>query len=141
MISHGLVSSGLFSLGNITYEKTGTRRLYLVKGVLNVMPIISFFWFILCIINIGAPPTINLFGEIILFIAILNISSYMGLLLGLSRFLAAGYSLYLYTVMHHGQRSIFINFIGELGVRNKNILFFHCFPVVIYIIGRQHLIL
>jgi NADH-ubiquinone oxidoreductase chain 4 len=43
IIAHGLVSSGLFSLGNMVYENTGTRSLYLVKGLLSVLPSISLF--------------------------------------------------------------------------------------------------
>jgi NADH:ubiquinone oxidoreductase subunit 4 (subunit M) len=74
IIAHGLVSSGLFSIGNITYENTGTRRIYIIKGLLRILPSISIFWFIFRVMNIGAPPSINLLGEIILITRILNIS-------------------------------------------------------------------
>lgn len=41
MISHGLCSSGLFYLANVVYDRTGSRRLYVSKGLLNLMPRIS----------------------------------------------------------------------------------------------------
>jgi NADH:ubiquinone oxidoreductase subunit 4 (subunit M) len=41
IIAHGLSSSALFSLANLTYEDTHTRRMYLIKGLLSSAPIIS----------------------------------------------------------------------------------------------------
>jgi NADH-ubiquinone oxidoreductase chain 4 len=66
IIGHGLCSSGLFCLSNLVYERIGRRRLFINKGLLNFMPRISLFWFLLCSSNIAAPPSLNLLGEIIL---------------------------------------------------------------------------
>lgn len=137
IIAHGLVSSGLFSIGNITYENTGTRRIYIIKGLLRILPSISIFWFIFRVMNIGAPPSINLLGEIILITRILNISFWMRLLLGISRFLAAAYSLYLYTSIHHGQFSSIINVVYPGSSRNITVIFFHIFPAIFFIISSQ----
>ena len=41
IIAHGLVSSGLFCIANITYELTGTRSIALTKGLCNMLPLIS----------------------------------------------------------------------------------------------------
>lgn len=38
MIAHGLCSSGLFCLSNISYERFGSRRLLVNKGLMNLMP-------------------------------------------------------------------------------------------------------
>lgn len=59
IISHGVVSAGLFSLVNIVYDKVRSRRIYLVKGVLSISPICSLLIFFLCILNIGCPPSLN----------------------------------------------------------------------------------
>jgi len=64
IIAHGLCSSGLFCLANITYERLGSRRLLINKGLLNFMPSITLWWFLLSASNIAAPPTLNLLGEI-----------------------------------------------------------------------------
>lgn len=140
MVAHGLVSSGLFALGNMVYENTGTRRLYLVKGLLSVLPSMSLFWFLFRIINMAAPPSINLLGEIILIASILNVSFYMSLLLGVSRFLAAAYSLYLYTCIHHGQFSSVINCVYPGSCRNMTVLFLHAAPVIFFIFCRQFVV-
>jgi NADH-ubiquinone oxidoreductase chain 4 len=41
IIAHGLCSSGLFCLANIRYERLGSRRLLINKGLLNFMPRLS----------------------------------------------------------------------------------------------------
>lgn len=41
IVSHGLCSSGLFCLANITYERLGSRRLFLNKGLINLIPRMS----------------------------------------------------------------------------------------------------
>lgn len=74
IISHGLVSSGLFSIANITYENTSSRSIYITKGLLIIIPKLSIFWFLLSVINIGAPPSINLLREIFLLTRILRSS-------------------------------------------------------------------
>ena len=133
------MSSGLFSIANITYENTSTRRIYLTKGLLSILPRISIFWFMLRVINIGAPPSINLLGEIILLTRILSISTCMSLLVGISRFLAAAYSLYLFVSIHHGQPGMYLNRSPSGNMRNISIVFFHIIPVVIFIFCSQYI--
>lgn len=41
IIAHGLISSGLFCIANMTYEYTHTRRIALTKGLLATSPILS----------------------------------------------------------------------------------------------------
>jgi NADH-ubiquinone oxidoreductase chain 4 len=41
IIAHGLSSSALFCIANITYEYTHTRRVALTKGLLIILPTIS----------------------------------------------------------------------------------------------------
>ena len=72
MVGHGLCSSGLFCLANIVYERLGSRSLYIRKGLLNFMPRIGLWWFLLRIGNIAAPPRLNLLGEIQLITAVVR---------------------------------------------------------------------
>jgi NADH:ubiquinone oxidoreductase subunit H len=39
-------------------------RLIISRGLLNLIPSITFWWFILSACNIAAPPSLNLLGEI-----------------------------------------------------------------------------
>ena len=38
MVAHGLCSSGLFCLSNISYERFGRRSLLVNRGLINLMP-------------------------------------------------------------------------------------------------------
>jgi NADH-ubiquinone oxidoreductase chain 4 len=43
IIAHGLCSSGLFCLANVSYERTGSRSLLVNRGLLNLIPSIAFW--------------------------------------------------------------------------------------------------
>nr|YP_007317336.1 NADH dehydrogenase subunit 4 [Procambarus fallax]AGA56113.1 NADH dehydrogenase subunit 4 [Procambarus fallax]ALM30840.1 NADH dehydrogenase subunit 4 [Procambarus fallax]ALM30853.1 NADH dehydrogenase subunit 4 [Procambarus fallax] len=102
MVGHGLCSSGLFCLSNIIYERLGSRSLLINKGLLNLMPSLGLWWFLLSISNMAAPPTLNLLGEINLIISMISWSKVsMISLIGLS-FFSAAYTLYLYSISQHG---------------------------------------
>jgi NADH-ubiquinone oxidoreductase chain 4 len=67
IIAHGLCSSGLFCLANISYERLGSRSLLIRRGLLGLIPSMSFWWFMLSACNMSAPPSLNLLGEFRLF--------------------------------------------------------------------------
>nr|ANJ70522.1 NADH dehydrogenase subunit 4 [Hygrotus confluens] len=103
MIAHGLCSSGLFCLANISYERLNSRSMFLNKGMINLMPSMALWWFLLCSSNMAAPPSLNLLGEIGLLNSLMSWStSLVGCLMLLS-FFSAVYTLYLYSFTQHGK--------------------------------------
>jgi len=66
IIAHGLCSSGLFCLANIYYERSIRRRFYINKGIISLLPRMTFFKFLFRVNNMAAPPSLNLLGEILL---------------------------------------------------------------------------
>nr|YP_008757815.1 NADH dehydrogenase subunit 4 [Agrotis segetum]AGO44135.1 NADH dehydrogenase subunit 4 [Agrotis segetum] len=103
MIGHGLCSSGMFCLANISYERLHSRSLYINKGMMNFMPSMSLWWFLLMSSNMAAPPSLNLMGEISLINSLMSWSWVSMLMLMLISFFSAGYSLYLYSFVQHGK--------------------------------------
>nr|AXA45226.1 NADH dehydrogenase subunit 4 [Clavatula tripartita] len=128
MLSHGLCSSALFALANYTYEKTHTRSLFLSKGMLMIFPILAMWWFLFCIMNMAAPPSINLLGEIMIFPSAIFSSSYYLISVGLMSFLAALYSMYLYTVIQHGAKPKFIKPSSQFKIPGFTLFFLHWIP-------------
>ena len=59
-------------MANIVYERIGSRSLLINKGLLNIIPSMALWWFLLRIGNMAAPPSINLLGEINLIIRVLS---------------------------------------------------------------------
>nr|YP_010953255.1 NADH dehydrogenase subunit 4 [Aoteapsyche colonica]WMQ76504.1 NADH dehydrogenase subunit 4 [Aoteapsyche colonica] len=129
MIGHGLCSSGLFVLINLMYERLGSRSLMINKGLLNLMPNLSMWWFLLLSSNMAAPPSMNLFGEISLLMSIISWSSVTMIFLGLISFFSAAYSLYIFSFSQHGMifKGLF-NF-GSVTLREYLLLVLHWLPL------------
>lgn len=137
MIAHGLCSSGLFYLVNLTYERLGSRRLLINKGILTFMPGVTIWWFLLCSRNIAAPPSLNLIGEIGLLNSILAWSQFSIILLILVSFFRAAYSLYLYSFSQHGKFNSG-NYSFSFGiVREYLVLILHWLPVNLLFIKSE----
>lgn len=139
IIAHGLCSSGLFCLANISYERLGSRRLFLNKGLINLMPRIALWWFIFRACNMAAPPSLNLLGEIMLINRLVSWRFLSMLFLALISFFRAGYSLYLYSYRQHGKiySGIYSFFNGF--VREYLLLFLHWLPLNLLIIKGEYL--
>nr|YP_009169455.1 NADH dehydrogenase subunit 4 [Galeodea echinophora]AKL90652.1 NADH dehydrogenase subunit 4 [Galeodea echinophora] len=134
MISHGFCSSALFALANYTYEKTHTRSLFLSKGMLMLLPSLALWWFMFCVMNMAAPPSINLMGEIMIFPCAIFSSSYFLMSLGLMSFLAALYSMYLFTSIQHGGSPKFISPFSEFKMPGFTLFLLHWIPANLLII-------
>nr|ABW82634.1 NADH dehydrogenase subunit 4 [Pista cristata] len=129
MIAHGLCSSALFALANTLYETTHTRSLFLTKGLLALFPTMTLFWFMFSAANMAAPPSLNLSSEIILLSSILSSSLATAPFIAFSSFLAAVYSLFLYTATQHGSPTNFINPLSIFSQRNYILFSLHLIPL------------
>ena len=134
ILAHGLCSSGLFVLVNFSYERIIRRRIYLNKGLINLIPSISLWWFLLCSSNIAAPPSINLIGEIILINRIVSYNYLRIFFLIIISFFRAVYSLYLYAFSQHGMFNSGIYSLSLNSLREYLIIFLHWVPLNILII-------
>nr|YP_009184029.1 NADH dehydrogenase subunit 4 [Pyrinioides aurea]ALN96958.1 NADH dehydrogenase subunit 4 [Pyrinioides aurea] len=134
MISHGLCSSGMFCLANINYERLHSRSLFINKGMMNFMPSMSLWWFLLMSSNMAAPPSLNLMGEISLINSLVGWSWLTMILLMLISFFSAGYSLYLYSYTQHGKYygGIYSFYMGVS--REYLILMLHWLPLNILVL-------
>nr|YP_010902377.1 NADH dehydrogenase subunit 4 [Aedes japonicus]UUK33495.1 NADH dehydrogenase subunit 4 [Aedes japonicus]UYE93291.1 NADH dehydrogenase subunit 4 [Aedes japonicus japonicus]WON66433.1 NADH dehydrogenase subunit 4 [Aedes japonicus] len=129
MIAHGLCSSGLFCLANISYERMGSRSLLINKGMLNFMPSLSLWWFLLCSGNMAAPPTLNLLGEISLLNSIVSWSWLTMISLAFLSFFSAAYTLYLFAYSQHGKIYSGVYFFSSGSVREFLLLMLHWLPL------------
>lgn len=134
IIAHGLRSSALFVVANINYEITSTRRLYITKGLIALIPILTIWWFLFVGRNIAAPPTINLLREIILITSIMSANMWRTILLAIVRFFTAVYSLYIFTSINHGTYTTFTNSLINVKSKDFSLILIHIVPVVILII-------
>lgn len=97
MVSHGLVSSALFLLIGVLYDRYHTRSVLYYGGLATVMPLFATFFFMFTISNFSFPGTSNFVGELLIFIGLGFTSAYFVLILGaISTFFGLVYSLLLY---------------------------------------------
>nr|YP_011036636.1 NADH dehydrogenase subunit 4 [Planaphrodes nigricans]WRK21240.1 NADH dehydrogenase subunit 4 [Planaphrodes nigricans] len=102
MVGHGMCSSGLFCLANISYCRLLSRSFFINKGLVSFMPSISFFWFLFCCFNMSCPPSINFLSEFMMMISIISYWSFSCLLIFFISFFSAVFSFYLYSFTQHG---------------------------------------
>ena|ERR1700743_1171251 len=140
MVAHGLSSSGLFCIVNIYYERSGSRRFFINKGLITSLPSITLFMFLLCAANIAAPPTVNLLSEIMLIARIISFNYLIFLVFPLGTFLGAVFTLFIYSFSQHG--GIYFSSFSFItsNVRELNTLFLHVLPVNIIILNSSLLL-
>nr|DBA43502.1 TPA_asm: ND4 [Bombus convexus] len=130
MISHGLVSSSLFYLVNLIYSQTNSRIIFINKGLINMMPSMSMFWFLSCIYNSGAPVSLNMVSEIFLLMGLIYWCNYIFLALMLYCLLSFIYSIYLFSVVQHGKYFISMNiYIYSGSLLDYLVLILHLVPL------------
>nr|YP_010853506.1 NADH dehydrogenase subunit 4 [Tritonia iocasica]WGM82633.1 NADH dehydrogenase subunit 4 [Tritonia iocasica] len=112
MMAHGFSSSAMFCLAYYSYKKSFTRNIPYMKGMLQVFPILSLWWFLFCCINMACPPTLNLMGEMSVVPILWSTSVVFSIIMGLMVFFSAAYNMYLYSSLNHGSFFSYI-FPGE----------------------------
>jgi len=127
IIAHGLCSSGLFCLANISYERLLRRRILINKGLINFIPSLALWWFLLSSSNISAPLSLNLISEIKLINRLISWSFLNLILLIFLCFFRASYRYYLYSISQHG---VFFSSIYRFSNNNQRefiLIIFHWF--------------
>nr|YP_007627039.1 NADH dehydrogenase subunit 4 [Lithidiopsis carinatus]AGC22330.1 NADH dehydrogenase subunit 4 [Lithidiopsis carinatus] len=138
MIGHGLCSSGLFCLSNIIYERLGSRSLLVNKGMINLMPSMALWWFLLSSSNMAAPPSFNLVGELSLLNSIMSWSVFSFVVLIFLSFFSAVYTLYMYSYSQHGvyYSGLYTCSLGYF--REYHLLFLHWFPLNVLCLSGEY---
>lgn len=131
IIAHGLSSSALFLLVNDLYFKYHTRRILIFKGILLLIPNITFWWFIFIALNISAPPTINTLREIIMISRLLSWNIYTIIIIFIISIITASFSLIIFVTIIHNKNII----IPSIHTPQKIFisLFIHMLPTVLLI--------
>nr|YP_010981971.1 NADH dehydrogenase subunit 4 [Anotylus gibbulus]UZA61061.1 NADH dehydrogenase subunit 4 [Anotylus gibbulus] len=140
MVAHGLCSSGMFCLANISYERVMSRSLFINKGLINLMPSMSFWWFLLSASNMAAPPSLNLLSEVMLLSSLISWSKILMISLMIMSFFSAGYSLFLYSYSQHGSFYSGLYSFSMGSIREYLLLMLHWLPLNLFILKGDLLV-
>ena len=134
-LAHGFVSSGLFiCAGGILYDRSGNRLITIYRGLTQIMPMFSIFFFILCLANAGAPLTFNFLGEFMCLYGTFERLPLLGVFASTSVILSASYSMYMLNrVIFGGSLSKFFIFnLSDVNWREFFIVFILIFFTIFF---------
>nr|YP_003406720.1 NADH dehydrogenase subunit 4 [Microcosmus sulcatus]CAL23089.2 NADH dehydrogenase subunit 4 [Microcosmus sulcatus] len=69
-LGHGVVSPAMFYSANLVYERVNSRLLVGMGGLQRYMGMLGVFFMVFLLVNMGFPPTVNFFGELMLYVGI-----------------------------------------------------------------------
>jgi len=95
-ISHGFVASSLFLLVGIIYNKYHNRNLHYYSGLVQFMPIYSFFFLFFILSNIAFPGTSSFIGEFLILVGLYKYNKFCSIIAAISVILSGAYSLWMY---------------------------------------------
>jgi len=122
IFAHGVCSPCMFALAASTYDWSQSRRVVINKNVLRIFPNFSFFWFSFIIANIGCPPSINFFSEVIIFRRIKEMRLIFIIPLGFLCEFTCVYCVFLYGFLNHGGVTSFLN--PHIGLSDRYLIAF-----------------
>lgn len=94
---HGISSPLLFMLVGVLYSFTSTRQHLLMRGIICVRPLLSFFIVISFFFNVSAPPIPSFISEVFFAFSFLHLFSFRVIFLFLFLFLSIVYNLLWFT--------------------------------------------
>ena len=96
MFSHGVNVVGLFFVIEIIYQRTNTRDIASLGGLVNQAPVLATFFVIIMMASVALPLTNGFPGEFLLLTGIFKYNAYMAAVAGLSVIIGAFYMLRMY---------------------------------------------
>ena len=134
-LSHGFVSSALFILIGVLYDRYHSRNISHYGGIVQIMPLFSFFFLFFILSNIAFPLTSGFIGEFLLILGIFN-SNFpfmINLLSTVGVFLGSLYSLFLTNRIIYGNTKSYIVYAkGDLTFREFILLFILLLPTLFF---------
>jgi NADH-ubiquinone oxidoreductase chain 4 len=122
-LAHGFVSPALFiCVGGIIYERTGTRIIKYIRGLVTYMPIFTILFFIFTLCNTGIPLSLNFLGEQLSLIGIWEENPIISALGATGIVLSACYSIFLYNRISYGTYSPNMNNVTVLDITRREFI-------------------
>jgi len=131
-LAHGFVSPALFiCVGGVIYDRTGTRIIHYVRGLVTYMPVFTILFFIFTLSNTGIPLTLNFLGEQLSLIGIWERSPLIAALGATGIVLSAIYSIYLFNRISYGIYSPHLKPMKDISRREFILLITLLLPTVL----------
>lgn len=131
-IAHGFVSPALFMcVGGVIYDRTGTRLIKYIKGLVTYMPVFTILFLVFILANTGIPLTLNFLGEQLALIGIWQINPFVAVLGATGIVFSACYSIFLYNRLSYGIYSPHLKPLKDISRREFVLLISLLIPTVL----------
>src|SRR5271168_3152464 len=132
-IGHGFTSPALFiCVGGIIYDRTGTRVINYIRGLVTYMPVFTTIFFIFTLCNTGIPLSLNFLGEVLSLTGMFQQNPIIAVLGATGIILSACYSIFLYNRISYGSYSPHLPILKDLNRREYFLLISLLIPIVIF---------
>ena len=105
-LSHGFVSSALFLIIGVLYDRFHSRVVKYYGGLTHTMPIFILIFLFFTMANLGLPGTSSFVGEFLLLVSAFEANSTVCFFAATSMILGGGYSLWLFNRIAYGNIKI-----------------------------------
>jgi NADH-quinone oxidoreductase subunit M len=102
MLSHGIISAGLFLCVGVIYDRMHTREIAAYGGLVQRMPVYAAFFMVLTLANVGLPGTSGFIGEFLTLLAAFKVNTWVAFLATTGVIFSAAYALYAYRRVIYG---------------------------------------
>lgn len=96
MVSHGIVSAGLFLGVGILYDRMHTHEISVFGGLVQRMPVYAAVFMVFTMANLGLPGTSGFIGEFLTILAAFKVNTWVAFLATTGVITSAAYGLYVY---------------------------------------------
>lgn len=103
MISHGVISSALFLVVGMLYERHHTKEISKYGGVAASMPVLATFFMIAMLGSVGLPGLSGFIGEFLSILGAFEVNSIVGIMCAFGVIIGAVYMLKLYKLVMFGE--------------------------------------
>jgi proton-translocating NADH-quinone oxidoreductase chain M len=122
-LSHGFVSSALFFLIGVLYDRYHSRLVLYYGGLVHIMPLYTLIFLLFTMANIALPGTSSFIGEFLILAGIYKYNTIAAILGTTGMILGGAYSLWLYNRIAYGNIKIDYTLqFSDLNLREFSIL-------------------
>ncbi len=118
MLSHGLISAGLFIIVGLLYDQTHTKEIARYRGIASKMPRLGALFVVFSLASIAVPGTSGFVGEFTSLIGVFMYKPFYAILMCLALVLGAAYMLWLVARVVFGKANAEVSKLDDIGLGN-----------------------
>jgi NADH-ubiquinone oxidoreductase chain 4 len=132
-LAHGFVSPALFiCVGGVIYERTGTRLILYLRGLVTYMPVFTILFLIFTLANTGIPLTLGFLGEQLSLLGIWQQNPIVACVGATGIVFSACYSIFLYNRLSYGNLSPHLPPVKDIHRREYYLLISLLIPTIVF---------